>query len=160
MYGLSCSAWDAAAVARILTLKRRHIDKGLIIVVAHFQQLAPFLDLSSEELNQAILSSWPGPVTWILPAKKQVPSWITGKSSDIAVRITAHPFLRDLCRVTGSLVSTSANPTGAQAAKTCQRVRSYFGTQLNYIVPGRCGPYSQPTEIRHAATGEILRQRG
>ena len=141
-------------------MKRRHFNKGLIIVAAHYQQLLPFLDLPNEDLNQAILSSWPGPVTWILPAKKQVPSWLKGKNTGIAVRVTAHPFLRDLCRVTGSLVSTSANPTGSQAAKTSQRVRSYFGTQLNYIVPGRCGPYLQPTEIRQAATGEILRQGG
>lgn len=43
VYGLGCDPLDAQAVLRLLTLKERPIEKGLILIASDFQQLLPFV---------------------------------------------------------------------------------------------------------------------
>ncbi|MBF8268364.1 MAG: hypothetical protein HW386_73 [Gammaproteobacteria bacterium] len=157
VYGLGCNPWEAKAVERILTLKQRDPAKGLIVVAATIEQLEPLVDLTSAVPLATIMNTWPGPVTWVLPEKKGVPVWLRGAQGGIAVRVSAHPLVQALCLAAGLLVSTSANPEGYTPAKTANRVRAYFGNQLDYIVPGPTGRADSPTEIRHAVSGKLLR---
>lgn len=157
VYGLGCNPWDADAVFRILSLKCRHPGKGLIVVAADLGQLAGLVDFSGTFDVKAVIASWPGPVTWILPARAGVPSWLTGRHRGIAVRVSNHPGIRALCRKTGPLVSTSANCAGAPPARTSARVRCYFRNRLDYILPGQVGSLPVPTEIRNAITGARIR---
>ena len=160
VFGLGCNPWAAEAVFRILSLKHRYPDKGLIVVAAELRQLSDLVDISGNFDQEAVISSWPGPVTWILPSKRGVPRWLTGRHRGIAVRVSDHPGVRALCLKTGPLISTSANPAGAAPARTPARVRSYFLNQIDYILPGQVGPESRPTEIRDAVTGARIRAGG
>jgi len=162
VYGLGCNPWDADAVFRILTLKRRNPGKGLIVVAAEIEQLSGLVDFSAKFDIAAVTAAWPGPVTWILPAQGGVPYWLTGRHGQrgIAVRVSNHPVVRALCLKTGPLISTSANPAGALPARTSARVRCYFGKHLDYILPARVGSLSAPTEIRDAITGVRIRTAG
>lgn len=157
VYGLGCNPWDVAAVKRILALKRRHPDKGLIMVAASVDQIQPFIDTTQTIPWDTVLASWPGPVTWILPAKKQVPTLLRGNQGGLAVRVSAHPVVQALCRSAGLLVSTSANPEGHAPAKTAFRVRAYFHDRLDYVLAGPTGGSPGPTEIRDALTGRQIR---
>jgi len=158
VYGLGCSPCYREAVCRILQLKKRPAGKGLILVGADISQFAGLVDIDRLENRDRVLASWPGPVTWIIPAKPGVPDWLTGDNTGLAVRISAHPLVRELCKKAGVLVSTSANPAGCRPARNPSRVRTYFGNQLDYVLPGPVGSLSGPTEIRDALTGQILRQ--
>jgi len=157
VYGLGCDPNVARAVARILTLKHRDPRKGLIIVAATFTQIEPFIEPTPAETMASVLRSWPGPVTWVLPAKRGIPDWLRGEQGGIAVRISAHPVIQAVCRAVGPLVSTSANPEGYPPAITPARVRAYFHNKLDFILPGPTGGNPAPTEIRHALTGKLLR---
>ena len=157
VYGLGCNPWDIAAVRRILALKRRRPDKGLIIVAASVDQLQPFIDTTQAIPWDSVLASWPGPVTWVLPAKKQVPTLLRGVHGGMAVRVSAHPIVQELCQSAGLLVSTSANPEGRSPAKSAFRVRAYFGDGLDYILTGPTGGSPGPTAIRDALSGRVIR---
>ena len=122
-----------------------------------FSQFHSMVDIERLRNKSEILNSWPGPVTWVLPTKPGVPRWLTGKNNSLAVRISDHPIVRDLCDSIGILVSTSANLAGCQPARTANRVRSYFGNNLDYILPGSVGSRLQPTEIRDAISGKVIR---
>ena len=104
-----------------------------------------------------ISRSWPGPVTWILPANPAVPAWIRGNSGGIAVRVPAYPLVRQLCQYAGILVSTSANPEGCTPARDALRVRAYFQDRLDYILCGPTGGLGSPTQIRDARSGAVIR---
>jgi L-threonylcarbamoyladenylate synthase len=158
VYGLGCNPWDAQAVSRILELKRRPQSKGLIVVAASLAQLYSLVDFSQLDSIQSLLETWPGHVTWIVPANSKAPEWVRGKSGEIAVRVTAHPLLSQLCQLSGPLVSTSANISNTPAARTGQQVRNYFRDSLDFILPGKLGVEGRPSEIRHARSGRILRQ--
>lgn len=160
VYGLGCDPWVAEAAFRILSLKHRAPAKGLIVVAAEIGQLSDLVDITGNFDLEAVTASWPGPVTWILPSRKGIPYWLTGRHRGIAVRVSAHPGVRALCLKTGPLISTSANPAGAAPARTPARVRSYFRNRIDYILPGRVGAEFGPTEIRDAVTGARIRMAG
>jgi len=158
VYGLGCLPLEVEAVYRILALKRRAPQKGLILVAAGLDQLSPFVTLPREPIRATVLASWPGPVTWILPARELVPAWLTGGRDTLAVRVTAHPVARYLAARTGSpIVSTSANVTGRAPLRSALAVRRAFGAELDAIVAGPLGGSSRPTEIRDGRTGRTLR---
>ncbi|HSO78728.1 MAG TPA: Sua5/YciO/YrdC/YwlC family protein, partial [Chromatiaceae bacterium] len=79
VYGLGCDPWNGAATRRILTLKQRPESKGLIVIAADFSQLTPFVVPLEAERMAVILASWPGPNTWLLPARPEVPPWLRGE---------------------------------------------------------------------------------
>ncbi len=158
VWGLGCDPLQAPAVARVLDFKQRPLAKGLIVIAPQFDLLRPFLLPLSKIAKQRVFATWPGPVTWLLPAAHWVPNWLTGGREMLAVRVTAHPLVRSLCGAFGgALVSTSANPAGRPPARTSLEVRRYFGFKLGAILPGATGGRARPTEIRDAHTGRVLR---
>ena len=160
VYGLDCLPDKRDAVYRLLLLKKRSASKGLILVAAFPEQLEKYIYYPGASVREMVLASWPGPVTWLLPAKREVPDWIKGSHTTVAVRVSGHPVVRALCRESGALVSTSANPEGKPPAKTLLKVVEYFGHALDYIVPGEVGDETRPTEIRDAVSGDIMRSGG
>ncbi len=157
VYGLGCSANDRHAVERILWLKSRRRQKGLILVGYEIDDFRDWIDLDFVEKSAVIMDSWPGPVTWIIPARRNVPKWITGGNPGIAIRISAHPVVRNLTEKAGILVSTSANPSSREPARTSLEVQNYFGKSIDYIIPGRTDMTANPSEIRDALSGKVLR---
>lgn len=88
------------------------MEKGLILIAASFDQLKPYIDDSrlSDAQRAVIFASWPGPVTFVFPARPDTPRWLTGRFDSLAVRVTDHPLVIELCEAYGKpLVSTSAN---------------------------------------------------
>ncbi len=160
VWGLGCDPFDQAAVLRLLALKQRSVDKGLIVIASSVEQLKPLIDfdaLPTERLTE-VLASWPGPHTWVMPAEASAPKWITGSHDGIAVRVTAHQGVIALCNAfDGPLVSTSANPAGAPAPTRLEALDTSLQASLDAIVPGTTGARARPSTIRDALTGASLR---
>lgn len=158
VYGLGCDPRNGEAVRRLLAVKQRPENKGMILIAADFEQLVPFVEEVGPESMAAVHQSWPGPFTWLLPARPSTPPWLRGDHETLAVRVTAHPLAAALCRCCGTaLVSTSANRSNQPPARTATEVRAHLGADLDFLVPGDCGPESRPSQICDARTGRLLR---
>ncbi len=158
VYGLGCDPANTESIKRLLTLKQRQRDKGLILIASEFAQLAPYLVDIDERLQQPVMASWPGPVTWLWPARENVSRWLRGQHDTLAVRVTAHPLAAKLCQqFGGALVSTSANLAEQIPARCAQQVQELFGNRLDYILDGETGGGTAPTEIRDILSGNIIR---
>jgi L-threonylcarbamoyladenylate synthase len=140
---------------RLLCLKQRPIDKGLILIATSFSQVSDFLlPLNKQQQHY----TYPSNTTWIFPAKHNAPQWITGRFNSIAVRISQHPPVQQLCQSFGSaLISTSANLSGRKPAKTSQDVIQQFDQSLDGILDQEVGALLKPTEIRDSISGKIIR---
>ncbi len=159
VWGLGCDPYNETAVQRLLALKRRPVEKGVILVAANLLQVAPLLrGLTPEQLDR-LQASWPGPNTWLLPDPDNIiPSWIKGQHSSVAVRVSAHAGIIALCKAFGRpIVSTSANPASASPARTLLRVNTYFGNKLDYCLPGKLGELAQPTTIQDLRDSRVVR---
>lgn len=157
VWGLGCNPWDAVAVERLLALKQRPVDKGLILVAASIEQFDYLLAGLPDSQLAKLKLSWPGPNTWLVPHQGRLPRWITGQHPSVALRVSAHPVIRQLCSRFGPLVSTSANLAGRPAARSRLRVAQYFGDQLDAIVPGALGSQTNPSIIRDLKTDTVIR---
>lgn len=158
VYGLGCDPLEYQAVMQIFALKQRDAAKGLILIASRIEQLLPYMAPLPADVMHKLKASWPGPVTWVVPAAESLPAWLSGGRATLAVRVTAHPIASALCESAGmALVSTSANKSGLPPARTALAVRAQFGGRVDAVLPGPVGGLAKPTEIREALTGKVLR---
>ncbi|MGQ0658841.1 MAG: L-threonylcarbamoyladenylate synthase [Chromatiales bacterium] len=157
VFGLGCDPRNIAALLRLVAIKGRAANKGFIVIAGNVDQLDDLVRYPSATVRKRVLATWPGPVTWVLPSRPDLPLPLTGGRGTLAVRVTAHATASALCRIAGPLVSTSANLSGHRPAHDLLRVRGQFCNYIDYFVPGRVGAEAGPTEIRDAQTGRVLR---
>ncbi|GLQ98312.1 L-threonylcarbamoyladenylate synthase [Dyella mobilis] len=160
VFGLGCDPHNRQAFERIFALKQRPATQGVLLIAADFADVERYVDLPKvpRGVLAQVQASWPGPFTWIFPRSAEVPEWVAGAHAGIALRVSAHAPAIALCRAFGgALVSTSANPHGQPPARDLATLDEYFGAALDGAVDAPLGGASQPTTIRDALTGAIIR---
>lgn len=165
VWGLGCDPYNENAFLDILALKKRPIEKGVILLAAHVAQVEHLFVGLNQDTRTKIIDSWTNrsptdrATTWLLPASADIPTWIKGKHPKVAVRVTTHPLCVALCHAfNGFIVSTSANPASLDAARSLQEARQYFQHQnnLNYL-NGDLGLSHLPSRIIDAVSGDVIR---
>ena len=157
-YGLGCDPANRKAVLRLLRLKRRPQRKGLILIASNYLQVERYLQPLTTAQQSKLQNDGSQAVTYLLPVKPSCPRWLRGGHDTLAVRLTAHPFAKQLCRDAGSaLVSTSANRSGQRPAKTWAECQRIFGKKV-WVLRGRVGKRKQPSTIRVWTDGKIIRK--
>lgn len=159
VYGLGCDPFNASAVNTLLQLKQRPVGKGLILVASQWEQVQHLVLPLPEQQKKRAQKTWPGPVTWLFPASSQVPDWVRGEYSTIALRVSAHPIVRELCEhFSGPIVSTSANISGSPCISSMHALRQKFANKVAVYVAGSLGGLLAATPIFDVQTGLQVRQ--
>lgn len=121
VYGLWANALDKNAVAKIFALKNRPQDNPIISHVARKEQISEYAYISNEIEQTIIDKLMPGPITILLPPKKNIPTCITAGHPLMSIRIPSHPValkLLSLCdfpvAAPSANISTRPSPTSAQ----------------------------------------------
>lgn len=159
VWGLGCDPNHEQAVAEILRLKRRPVEKGLILAADDISAFSELIADLPADIVGKMHASWPGHVTWLVPHNSRVPAFVSGDSDKVAIRVSAHPIVRALSEgFAGPIVSTSANPAGSAEARTSDQVRAYFNAEERLVyAPGSVGAEQKPSTIIDALSGDILR---
>ncbi|MDF1654087.1 MAG: L-threonylcarbamoyladenylate synthase [Coxiellaceae bacterium] len=158
VYGLGCDPWNQTAIQSLCELKQRDINKGLILVAADWSQVEPLIKPLTTDVLQRINQTWPGHVTWLLPANENIPPWIRGQYDSVAIRISDHPVVHALCQAFAKpIVSTSANRNQQAELKSAKQVEQQFGSQLGAIIDAPLGDATQPSSIRDAISNTVIR---
>jgi L-threonylcarbamoyladenylate synthase len=164
VWGVGCDPFDRAACLRLLQIKHRPIEKGMILVAASVAQLAFLLEPLEQQEQTQLAQAWQnqavsGPVTFLVKdLHDQIPYWVKGDHDAVALRVSGHPLVQALCtRFGGPVVSTSANPAGRPPAKSRILVQKQLGAKLDYVLPGALGGAQKPSRIIDLATGRIMR---
>lgn len=158
VYGLGCNPLNPSAIKRLLKIKHRKSQKGFILVAESWPQLTRYVAPIPEDCLERVLATWPGPVTWVFPAAQSTPLWLKANNNSIAVRVSDHPLIQQLCRTfKGPIISTSANIQGEPPAESYEKTCHQFKDQLDMIIAGELGNLNKPTSIKDALTGEVLR---
>lgn len=158
VFGLGCDPFSRDAVTRLLEIKGRSPDKGLILIADSWERVMELTEPVSPLQLAAAQATWPGPFTWVFPASAGVPMRIRGTFNSVALRVTDHPVARTLCELFGGpIVSTSANVSGGMPARDYKTAKLLFGDVVQHIVDEKVGGLTQPTEIRDVLTRELIR---
>ena len=159
VYGLGCDPDNTQAIKKLLAIKHRPAEKGLILIASNFTQLQPYLSDVPAAIAQKAFATWPGPYTWLWPARNNVSSLLRGQHHSLAVRVSAHPIVQQLCQTFNKpLISTSANKSGEPPAQTNKQIEAMFNNELDYIVEGQTGMSGMATEINDLMTGKNIRK--
>ncbi|WP_133128291.1 L-threonylcarbamoyladenylate synthase [Legionella nagasakiensis] len=156
VYGLGCDPFNQLAVERLLALKQRSVNKGLIVLIADWTQLEPLVGFVPDTLLMNVRKSWPGPVTWVFPKSNLIPDWLCGDHDTIAIRMSAHPVARQLC-LASPVVSTSANVSGQLPARHLKSLSLQFPEGVDALLTGELGGENQPSAIFEVLSGQRLR---
>lgn len=164
VWGLGCDPENEQACLELLQIKQRPIQKGMILIAGCIEDFESILAVLPPDQYRVLELAWQqqhktGAVTYLVPdILDQVPYWIKGSHSSVALRVSDHPVVRSLCKEFGGpLVSTSANKSGKLPARSKVIVEKYFGSQLDFIVPGQLGGASNPSKIIDFSTGQLVR---
>ncbi len=158
VYGIGCDPNNTDALQAVLTLKSRDEHKGFILIAANQAQLTPYIDIASADDQQRLDNAWPGPITFVCKAKPNAPKLLTGGRDSIAVRVSSHPVVIELCkRCDHALISTSANISGKPAITNASDVLAEFGDEISGVVEGSLGTLTTATPIFSLISGKQLR---
>lgn len=158
VWGIGCDPWNPDAVEKVLSLKHRDRAKGVILVAANTQQVDFLLNPLSSSERVDVEATWPGPVTWVLDHHDLIPEWVSGGRSTVAIRVSDHPLVQQLCLAFGGpVVSTSANLSGRPAIKSSWVLLKQFRKQLDACLMGPLGGRQSPSTIRDLGSGKQLR---
>jgi len=161
VYGLGCDPKNLAAVKKILQLKQREKEKGLILVASSFEQFKSYIQPLEKAVEKKLLDSWKEgatAVTWLVPVKQETSEYLKGQFDTLAIRVSHHPLVKELCeKFAGAIVSTSANIATQAAARTAAEVTQVFADKIDLVLEGTTDINAQPSEIRDALTDKIIR---
>ncbi len=138
VYGLAGDARNDRAVARIFEAKGRPHFNPLIVHLPDLAQAHAFARFSpdAERLADAF---WPGPLTLVLPLRKDagLSPLVTAGNDSVAIRVPAHPVAQGLLRAFGGpLAAPSANPSGKVSPTRAAHVLAGLGGRIGAVVDG------------------------
>ena len=136
VYGLAADATNGEAVARIYAAKGRPRFNPLIVHVGSLES-AEKIAVFDDRARGLAARFWPGPLTLVLPLREGsgIASLVTAGLATVAIRVPAHPAMRDLLAATGRpLAAPSANASGRLSATRAEHVLAGLGGRIPLIV--------------------------
>jgi L-threonylcarbamoyladenylate synthase len=136
IYGISVALATPGGVERLFEVKRRPLDKAVMVLADDLDQVADLVDVSPAA--RALTSLWPGGLTLVLALREpaSLPRALTAGTATLGVRVPDHPVPRQLARAVGPLPTTSANPSGSPEARSASDVVAWLGGAIDLVVDG------------------------
>ena len=157
-FGLGCDPRNTDGVKRILKLKKRSREKGLILIADRFCRFVGYIKKLDPQIQEQSSATWPGPITWLVPAGNSTSQWLIGDRDTIGIRVTGHPFAAKICsQAAMAIVSTSANRACRPPLRTAHAVKQEFAGDIDFVVDLPIGSQANPSAIVHAITAEVIR---
>ena len=146
-YGLGAAALRPSAVRRVFEVKGRPEGKPLLVLVDSIAMAEGLAAVVGPRARELMARHWPGPLTLVLPARRDVPAEVTAGSGTIGVRLSAHPVARALVSALGGpITAPSANPTDQLPPTTAAGVVAYFGDAA-LVLDGGVTPGGAPSTV-------------
>ncbi|MBF0161536.1 MAG: threonylcarbamoyl-AMP synthase [Magnetococcales bacterium] len=148
VFGFAVDPFNPEAVTRLLRLKGRASERGLILLIPDRSWLERLI-LPPPPLASCLMERfWPGPLTLLLPARPDLPPTVTGGSGFVALRHSSSPLVADLLAIwQRPLVSTSANRSGQPTACSAAIVRQQWGEVVPVILAGQSAAGARPSTL-------------
>ena len=138
VYGIMTSVFNFDGQKQIYKLKNRAQKKPLILMSDKIETLKKFV-VFPKGIDKIVMDFWPGQLTLILPTPELGKMSIGGRDN-LGVRIPNCKILLDImAKYDVPLMTTSANISGKDSAKTAQTAIEYFNNKIDLIVDdGKC----------------------
>lgn len=134
VYGLGADAFNEEAAAKVFKVKGRPPDNPLIVHVSGVGQ-AGELGVLTRRIEEIMERVWPGPITFVVKKKAQLPDVVTAGLSTVALRCPAHPVALKLIELSGTpIAAPSANRAGRPSPTSAEHVMEDLGEGVDVVL--------------------------
>lgn len=116
VYGLGTSFYSLEGIEKIYKIKKREADKPLIALISDTKYLDKLIDpeyFHIQDIKKITEKYWPGELTIIFKANKNVPENAVSNGNTIGIRIPKNEISLKIIENSGGIVfTTSANISG------------------------------------------------
>lgn len=132
VYGIGCSIYDHENQQIIYKIKKRPLDKPLAVLCADLRQIEE-ITIVDEKAKTLIKAFLPGPLTLILPVRKELQDKIGMRT--MGVRIPNCDIALEILREMGPMTTTSVNDSGTPPLNEYEEINLLYKTEVDYIYP-------------------------
>ncbi len=138
VYGLGGDARSDRSVAHIFAVKNRPSFNPLIVHILNLEAAEEFafFNQTARSLAQYF---WPGPLTLVLPRKKEANLSLLAVSGldTVALRVPSHPIAQALLKAfENPIVAPSANKSGYLSPTEAWHVQDSLGREALFVIDG------------------------
>jgi tRNA threonylcarbamoyl adenosine modification protein (Sua5/YciO/YrdC/YwlC family) len=135
VYGLAARAFDGKAVGRIFEVKRRPRSRKLPLLIAEPSDVDRLGRAITGYARKLARRHWPGPLTLVVSAAADVPSWLVDERGTLALRCPDHALVREVARLLGEpIAATSVNFFGEVEATTPEEISEEILSAVAVVV--------------------------
>lgn len=146
VYGLGASAFNSDAVQRIFKVKGRAQDNPLIVHISSLEEMKMIAKVP-ENFENVIQKLTPGPITFVLKKRKEIPEIVTAGLETVGIRIPAHPVAQMLCKASGPIAAPSANLSGRPSPTDASAVIDDLYGKIECIIDSGRTPFGLESTI-------------
>ena len=146
VYGIGASIFNLKAVTSLFQAKNRPFDMALSVAVAD-RQMKDKIAIINENAEKLIKAFLPGPLTIIIKKRPEVPDLVTACSDKVGIRIPDHPIAREIARLSGPIVATSANTHSKPDAVNIDMALEAFGDKVDTYIDAGPSTGGKPSTI-------------
>ncbi len=136
VYGLAADAFSGDAVRKIFEAKGRPQDNPLIVHISDFSQIYSIAREVPDSAKRLADKFWPGPLTIILPKRKEVPDETSGGLDTVAVRMPSHKIANKIIELSCPLAAPSANISGFPSPTSFEHVEADMMGRADAVCDG------------------------
>ncbi len=158
VYGVHAHSRFPATIERVKRIKRITEKRPFVTLYSTVVDIGRWVLLPEGRDRRAVLDSWPGQVTWVLPARRTVPRELLGSERTLGIRVPSHPLLRAICTALDDLIiSSSANLHGQQPAVSKEDFSDELLSEVDAVVYQTTPLSGRPSEVkRWTPTGPVV----
>ncbi|MGH7886039.1 MAG: L-threonylcarbamoyladenylate synthase [Thermodesulfobacteriota bacterium] len=146
LYGIGCLAFSESSCNRILDIKKRPENKGMILLVKDEFMLNKYFRIDKSSLEKYLRIK--KPITLILETKTSFPIAVLGENVNVAVRISQNIFVKKLFNLIDQpITSTSANLSGTHNLLDIKTICKNFNNKVDLIIDSGSIPSSNGSAI-------------
>ncbi|MHA8052530.1 L-threonylcarbamoyladenylate synthase [Aquirufa sp. OSTEICH-129A] len=147
IWGLGCDARMDASIEKMLDIKQRPENKGLILLISKIEQLNEYVE-QVPDIAWDLVDFAEDPLTVIYPKGKNVSKLVLGPEGSIAIRLVKDDFCKGLVyRYQRAIVSSSANVSGELSPENFESISPVIKQGVDYILQN-----PQPTKGKAKAS--------
>lgn len=152
-YGLAADAHNETAILRLFRVKKRAADVPVLLLIPSVEYLSRYAAKVPETAKRLMDVFWPGGLTLVFEARKEVSRLLTAGKDKIGLRLSSHPVATALAKAAGSAITgTSANISGEPPCNTAHGVSLALGKDVDRILDGGKTKGQKPSTVLDMTT--------
>lgn len=148
LYGLGADPFNQHALRAIFDLKGREENKPILVIISDAKEAGRFIESRTKLFEAVAAKHWPGALTLIAKARRELAAELTAGTGTIGVRLPDDAEVRAFARACGgALTATSANRSGEKPARTAIEAHAAFPQGLALTIDGGAARTETPSTV-------------